>query len=86
MTERGVLRSDIVNEPGWRVRHDGNPTPERLVGDLVLGVDLEPGSHRIEFSYRPPRLAAGLIVALAGLLLWGAWAIVERRGAAQTRW
>lgn len=86
VTERGVLRSDIVNEPGWRVRHDGNPTPERLVGDLVLGVDLEPGSHRIEFSYRPPRLAAGLIVALAGLLLWGAWAIVERRGAAQTRW
>ena len=67
--------------PGWTVRIDGRPA-EIIKANLTFrAVALPRGAHRVDFSYHPPGLSAGLMVAaVAGLgccLCW--WPGVRRR-------
>lgn len=66
----GLLVLSEIWYPGWTVQVDGQPAALVAPGGLLRGVRLGPGEHAVTFSYRPPRLAAGL--ALAGL----AWLVV----------
>jgi hypothetical protein len=70
-----LVLNDVFAE-GWKAEVDGRPARIWPANYLVRGVWVEPGVHRVVFSYRPPGLAAGLaaaaglVVALAG---WAAW-------------
>ena len=46
--------------PGWTATVDGIKTPIFQTNYLFRGVFLEPGTHRVEFSYWPTHLTAGL--------------------------
>jgi len=67
--------------PGWSVRVDGRRA-EILRANLAFrAIALGEGGHSVEFSYRPPGLSVGLMVAaVAGLgciLCW--WPAVRQR-------
>jgi hypothetical protein len=69
--------------PGWGATVDGQPA-EILRADVTFrAVRLEPGTHRVEFHYRPTSLRWGVLISVGALLLWVAgllWALWRRRG------
>ncbi|MEO0479634.1 MAG: hypothetical protein AAF196_09150 [Planctomycetota bacterium] len=84
VSERGLLRLADPWDAGWRVSVDGE-TQDLLVTDHYLrGVRLEPGSHRVVFSYDqswvvwPPRLS---LLALLGAVVL---IVVGRRRLSET--
>ena len=74
-----------MNMAGWSVAVDGAPSALRRAGALFQAVSVPAGTSEVRFSYRPPHLAAALLVAalgvvavLAGVVLW----LMARRGVA----
>ena len=68
--------------PGWTATVDGVKAPIFQANYLFRGVFLEPGAHRVEFSFTPTHFALGawiwgVAVAICGGLVW-----VPRRFAA----
>jgi hypothetical protein len=54
---------------GWSATMDGDPVEIHPVNLLSRGVLVPPGAHRIEMSYAPPGLAAGVAVTVATALV-----------------
>jgi hypothetical protein len=52
----------------WHATVDGKPTPVARANGLWRAVHLTPGTHRVEFHYRPRALAVGAAISAAGLL------------------
>ena len=75
----GLLRTDVIAEPGWSARLDGRSVPTEHIEGVVVAVDVPAGRHVVEFDYRPPRFGSGVLVAIAGLVLGAIWMTVERR-------
>ncbi len=71
--------------PGWKVRVDGKPAPVLRVDHALRGVALPPGSHRVEFEFRPAVLPAGAAVSALSLLLLVAWSAAAYRGKGTAR-
>jgi uncharacterized membrane protein YfhO len=60
--------------PGWRVEIDGDPAALRTESELFRAVDLSPGVHEVQFTFRPASLLAGLgITLISGLALASLW-------------
>jgi len=66
-------------EPGWRASIDGQPAEIIRATAVVQAVRVPAGRHRIEFSYRPVGLAAGLMISGLGLLATAASGVLNRR-------
>jgi uncharacterized membrane protein YfhO len=81
--------------PGWTVKVDGEERPILKANHFYRAVQLDSGSHTLEFDYFPEGFKAGLIVSsiacifLIILPLWvrclgstnqGKWSIGFRRG------
>lgn len=69
----------VANDRGWHATVDGaraSITDNELA---FIRVALPAGAHRVEFSYRPPFLGAGLVISSLALL---ALAFIARRRAA----
>lgn len=80
---RTTLVRRETDYPGWSARIDGQSTPIRRADGLFQSVAVAPGTHRVEFSYLPPRTAWGLGAFAAGcawLLLAAATGRRQRRG------
>ena len=56
--------------PGWRASVDGAPAEVQAAG-WMRAVNLDPGEHRVEFTYRPAPLAWGAGITFVTLLLAG---------------
>jgi hypothetical protein len=56
--------------PGWAAAVDGRPVPILRADVLFRAVRLEPGTHRVEFRYRPASLRWGAGVSIVAALLW----------------
>jgi hypothetical protein len=78
-----VLLLNDKYDPGWQVEVDGHPAPLLRCNFIMRGVSLTPGSHTVEFHFRPPY--QGLYVHLAtvtvGLLLLGYLGLSRREKA-----
>jgi hypothetical protein len=72
--------------PGWRATVDGEPVSVGRVDEVLRGVAVPAGKHRIVFRYTPRFLLAGVFVSLltTALLAAGA-AFAARRARAQSR-
>jgi uncharacterized membrane protein YfhO len=65
-----LLFFSIPYDKGWSARVDGITEKPLLVNIGFLGVPLDKGSHTVELRYTPPYFYAGLLVTIAGLLLY----------------
>ncbi len=65
--------------PGWRAYLDGIETPIRRANEAFKAVVVPPGTHRVEFVFRPVRVYVGAGMSLATLLavLLGLWKAVQ---------
>lgn len=70
---------------GWRATVDGSPTAILATNVAGRGVLLEPGKHRVVFTYRTPGLFPALLVSLGVLALGGALGVLETYGRARSR-
>ena len=59
-----VLLLNDKYDPNWQVLVDGHPAPLLRCNFIMRGVSLTPGTHTVEFHFRPPY--RGLYVSLAG--------------------
>jgi hypothetical protein len=67
--------------PGWEATVDGSPVPLLRANLAHRAVPLPPGSHRIEFAFRPAATRTGRAFSVAGLaVLLSAIALLTRRG------
>lgn len=57
-----------LSYPGWRLTVDGAAAPLLEANGLLRAVALDAGAHRVEMTYQPASVSAGLLVSLAALL------------------
>jgi len=74
----GMVRTDVVDEPGWSVAVDGDRVEHTRVGDTVIAVDVPPGATSVDVRYRPPALAATFVVSLLTVLALGVGSLLSR--------
>ena len=67
MLFRSVLLLNDKHDPNWQVLVDGHPAPLLRCNFIMRGVALTPGSHTVEFHFRPPHQS--LYISLVGLAL-----------------
>jgi hypothetical protein len=60
--------------PGWSCTVDDVPAPILRANYLFRAVRVPAGPHRLAFRYRAPRLLAGALVSLLGLVVAAAFA------------
>jgi hypothetical protein len=71
LARRGlVVLADNFGD-GWTVTVDGAPAQALLVDDVLRGVVVGPGSHRIVWSYAVPGLRLGIALTIVALLVGG---------------
>lgn len=74
----GMVRTDVVDEPGWSVAVDGDRVEHTRVGDTVIAVAVPPGATTVEVRYRPPHLAVTFVVSVLTVLALGAGPFLGR--------
>jgi hypothetical protein len=65
----GFLVLSDVHYSGWTASVDGRPAKILQTNSVFRGLPLGPGSHTIEFHFRPRSVYAGAVVSLATLAL-----------------
>lgn len=65
---RLVLRDSY--DSGWRVTVDGEPATIERVEQIFRAVDLPPGKHTLDFTYRPWSFVVGATLSAGALLLF----------------
>jgi Bacterial membrane protein YfhO len=69
LTRGGLVVLNDAWAPGWTVRIDGHPAPIIRVNDVMRGVDVPVGDHRIAWHYKVPGLREGLVITGIAVLL-----------------
>jgi len=64
----GSLTVSEIDYPGWQAFVDGVEATILTRQGILMGVDLHPGPHEIEFSFRPRSVAFGGVLFLIGLI------------------
>ncbi len=70
-TGERVMAFAIPYSTGWRAHVDGERIPTLKVNDLLLGVQLGAGEHRVELTYHSPGFGMGLFLCGVGLVCLG---------------
>lgn len=67
----GLMYTSIPQDGNWHVEVDGKETEATLVGNCMIAVPLNPGTHRITFTYRNEAFSLGWKISLtcAGVFL-----------------
>jgi uncharacterized membrane protein YfhO len=58
-----------IDYPGWEVEVDGIPASLETHEGLLRAVQLSPGEHQVEFTFRSGSLRAGALITLLGLII-----------------
>jgi hypothetical protein len=81
-TTRSLVSAGQVIGDGWQVTVDGHDAPMVLIDGGIMATVVPPGTHTVEFHYRPTAVKIGaaltvgaVIVAVVGLV----WIAVRRR-------
>jgi len=85
----GVLVLSESSYPGWRVFVDGKEKGCLWLNLLFQGVEVEEGSHQIDFIYHPKLFILFLSISLASLtaffLIWLYYIRFDRKGSIRDR-
>jgi hypothetical protein len=71
-----------INYPGWKVFVDNRTAELATVKEILRGVWVPPGSHRVLLVYRPFSVVLGMFISASAILFWllsGLIAFVWRR-------
>lgn len=83
-SEPAILVLNDTWAPGWKVHVDGVLRPILKANLLFRGVFLDPGTHKLEFEYRPDSLLVGATLFTVGMMLCAgltaAGGILRKRG------
>lgn len=74
-----TLFTSIPYDEGWQVKVDGKKTDTYKIMGSLLGVDMDPGEHTIEFSYMPVGLIPGMLISVICLIMFMTAMQVEKR-------
>ncbi len=80
--EGGILYTSIPYDTGWTVTVDGEKLESEeliAVGDALLGINLDKGSHTVEFEYTPQGLKIGICLTAVGALIVLLYVLIIRR-------
>lgn len=64
-----VLMTTIPYSEGWSLEIDGVRAETYSILDAFLAADIEPGTHQVELTYRPPYLKEGILLSLGSLVI-----------------
>ncbi len=64
-----LVLSEVFYPAGWKAYDNGRQVPIYKTNYVLRGLFLQPGEHRIRFSFRPASFRLGLGVSLLGLVL-----------------
>ncbi len=74
-----ILCLPVSYSDGWKACVDGEETQVLRVNDMMIGIALSEGEHRVELRYRTPGLAEGCALAAVGALCIFGIALYQRR-------
>ncbi len=77
-TGDSVMLTTIPYDAGWEVKVDGkivNTVP--VLDDTLLAFEITPGEHKIAMTYKADCLINGLIISIAGILIFAACWVLE---------
>lgn len=66
-------------DKGWKVKVDGKEVEPKPVMGVLLGIDIQPGTHIIDMQYTPQGLLVGSIISGIGIVVLLIIYIFERR-------
>lgn len=69
--DKGLLVLNIPYNKGWQVKDNGKPLTIQRSNGFLSAILLEPGNHKLEFTFRPRGFLPGFIISfltLAGLI------------------
>ena len=75
----GIMMTSIPAAKGWEAYVDGKRSQCKIIGEALLGIPLKKGEHKVEFLYHTPYAGMGMILSLAGVLLFAGFWIWEKK-------
>lgn len=78
LERRGLVVLDDALFDGWSVDVDGEPAPALRVDDVMRGVVVPAGAHRVVWRYTVPGIRLGAALSLIAALMLAAAALVPR--------
>ena len=74
----GLMYTSVPQSNGnWHVYVDGKEAQTVLIGDVMIGVMLEEGSHLISFHYKNQAFQTGLLITIVCALHFGALIVLD---------
>lgn len=74
----GTFVLSQMYDPNWHALVDGKPVPVKEVNQVLTGVQIPPGVHKITLVYRPQAFTWGLATSGLSFLLWLTLILIER--------
>ncbi len=65
VAENKMLFTSINYDEGWTVKVDGKEVEKAVIGNALIGVNLTPGTHTVEFEYMPQGLKLGIAISVS---------------------
>ena len=69
-SQDGLLYTSIPQDGHWVAYVDGKKAETTLVGGAMVAVPLTEGTHTLEFRYENPAFTWGLVITLAGAIIF----------------
>ena len=69
MPENKTLFTSIPYDEGWTVKVDGKKVDYYKVAVAFIGVDMDAGTHTIEFSYMPQGMLPGILISILCMVI-----------------
>jgi hypothetical protein len=86
LPEPGLLVVSEIWYPGWQVWVDGEAQTVEQVTQVLRGVYLSAGTHRVAFEYAPTSVLWGVRLSLAGIAILIGWGGFWLRSASLWKW
>lgn len=67
--EEAFINFSQTYDSGWKVYIDGVETKNYMVNGLIMGTYISPGSHTLEFCYRPTSVVIGAIITFSTIII-----------------
>ncbi len=68
-TDLDYVYTSIPYDEGWSVYVDGKKVETYKLANALLTFDITPGTHKIEFKYRPKFFLLGLIISIISIII-----------------